>query len=66
MIHEGTWGVLRRPGAMGCVEETWCHGVCGGDLHVPWDVWRRPGTMGCVEETWCHGMCEGDLVPWGV
>ena len=49
------WGVGRRPAAMGCVEtgarggveETWCHGVCGGDL-VPWGVWRRPGTMGCV------------------
>ena len=53
----------RRPGAMGCVEETWYHGVCGGDL-VPWDVWRRPGV--CVEETWCHGVCGGDLVPWGV
>ena len=51
------WGVWRRPGAMGCVEETWCHGVCGGDL-VPWGVWRRPGAMGCVKETWCHA--------WGV
>ena len=59
------WDVWRRPGAMGCVEETWCHGVCGGDL-VPWGVWRRPGAMGCVEETWCHGVCGGDLVPWGV
>ena len=49
---------------MGCVE-TWCHGVCGGDL-VPWGVWRRPGAMGCVEVIWCHGMCGGDLVPWGV
>ena len=42
---------------MGCVEETWCHGVCGGDL-VPWGVWRRPGAMGSVEETWCHGIWE--------
>ena len=54
---------------MGCVEETSCHGVCGGDL-VPWGVWRpgvwRPGAMGSVEETWCHGVCGGDLVPWGV
>ena len=29
-------------GARGGVEETWFHGVCGGDL-VPWCVWRRPG-----------------------
>ena len=58
------WGMWRRLGAVGCVE-TWCHGVCGGDL-VPWGVWRRPGAMGCVEETWCHGVCGGDLVPWGV
>ena len=48
---------------MGCVEETWYHGVYGGDLHVPWDVWRRPRTMGCVEVTWCNGVCGGDLVP---
>ena len=51
-------------GAKGCVEETWCHGVCGGDL-VPWDVWRRLGAMVCAEETWCHGVCGGDLV-WGM
>ena len=50
---------------MGCVEETWCHGVCGGDL-VPWGgVGDLVPSMGCVEETWCHGVC-GDLVPWGV
>ena len=50
---------------MRCVEETWCHEVCGGDL-VPWSVWRRPGAMGCVEETWWSGVCGGDLVPWSV
>ena len=54
------WSVRRRPGAMGCVEETWCHGVCGGDL-VPWGVWRRPGAMGCVEETGCDGVCGGTM-----
>ena len=31
------WGVWRRPGAMGCVKETWCHVVSGGEevwLHI--------------------------------
>ena len=52
---------------MGCVKETWYHGVWGGDL-VPWGVWRRLGAVGCVEEIRpgaIHGVC-GDLVQWGV
>ena len=39
-------------GARGGVEETWCHGVCGGDL-VPWGVPSALRWRPCAEGGVC-------------